>query len=74
MNEAYLIIQMQEAVNKLTRITRSSRNVDYLEIRKICNQIENDAHAMWQWAMKAEDAMDMESWRIMRERHNKETT
>lgn len=73
MNEAYLIIQMQEAVNKLTRLTRASRNVDYIEIRSICNQIENDAHALWQWAMNAEDAMDLESWRVMRERHNKGT-
>ena len=74
MNEAYLIIQMQEAVNKMTRLTRASRNVDYLEVRNICNQIENDAHAMWQWAMNAEEAMDMESWKLMRERHNRETT
>jgi hypothetical protein len=73
MNEAYIIIQMQDAVNKLTRLTRASRNVDYIEIRSICTQIENDAHALWQWAMDAENAMDMESWRIMRERHNKET-
>jgi hypothetical protein len=69
MNEAYLIIQMQEAVNKLTRLTRASRNVDYLEIRNICNQIENDAHSLWQWAMNAEEALDLESWRLMRERH-----
>ena len=73
MNEAYLIIQMQEAVNKMTRLTRASRNVDYLEVRKICNQLENDAHAMWQWAMNAEEAMDLESWNRMRNRH-KETT
>ena len=73
MNEAYLIIQMQEAVNKMTRLTRASRNVDYLEVRKICNQLENDAHAMWQWAMNAEEAMDLESWNLMRNRH-KETT
>jgi hypothetical protein len=69
MNEAYLIIQMQEAVNKMTRLTRASRNVDYLEVRKICNQLENDAHAMWQWAMNAEEAMDLESWNLMRNRH-----
>lgn len=69
MNEAYLIIQMQEAVNKMTRLTRASRNVDYLEVRKICNQLENDAHAMWQWAMNAEEAMDLESWNQMRNRH-----
>ena len=73
MNEAYIIIQMQEAVNKMTRLTRASRNVDYLEVRKICNQLENDAHAMWQWAMNAEEAMDLESWNRMRNRH-KETT
>jgi hypothetical protein len=72
MNEAYLIIQMQEAVNKLTRLTRASGNVDYIEVRNICNQIENDAHAMWQWAMNAEEAMDLESWNRMRNRH-KET-
>lgn len=69
MNEAYLIIQMQEAVNKLTRLTRASRNVDYIEVRNICNQIENDAHAMWKWAMDAEEALDLQSWRLMRERH-----
>jgi hypothetical protein len=74
MNEAYLIIQMQEAVNKLTRLTRASRNVDYLEVRKICTQIENDAHALSQWAMNAEEAMDLVSWKLMRERHNRETT
>jgi hypothetical protein len=69
MNDAFLIIQMQEAVNKLTRLTRGSTNVDYLEIRKVCNQIESDAYALWQWAMNAEEAMDMQQWKIMRERH-----
>ena len=69
MNEAYLIIQMQEAVNKLTRLTRPSRNVDHMEIRKICINMENHAHELWKWSMDKEDEMDIEEWRAMRDRH-----
>jgi seryl-tRNA synthetase len=69
MNEAYLIIQMQEAVNKLTRLTRASRNVDHMEIRKICVNIENYAHELWKWSMDKEDEMPIQEWRAMRDRH-----
>jgi hypothetical protein len=68
MNDAQLIINMQQIINQLEKVTRSSRLVDYVEVRELCNKLENDAHALWSWAMTAEDQMDMESWRIMRER------
>jgi hypothetical protein len=72
MNQGQYIINMQQIVLQLEQATRSSNNIDTMQIRKLCVQLQDEANYLWSWAMAAEDEMSMEQWRAMYLKHNKE--
>lgn len=73
MNEAYIIIQMQQLVNELTRLTRSSTGVNHFQIRKICVDLGDKAEALSAWSTNKSDEMPTAQWWDMYQKH-KETT
>ncbi len=72
MNSGQYIVNMQQIILKLEKATRSSNNVDTMQIRKLCMAMQDEANYMWSWAMAAEDEMSMDQWRAMYLKHNKE--
>ena len=69
MNQGQYIINMQQIILKLEQATRSSNNIDTMQIRKLCVQLQDEANYLWNWASEAEDKMPMEQWRAMYEKH-----
>ena len=72
MNSGQYIVNMQQIILKLEKATRSSNNVDTMQIRKLCMAMQDEANYMWSWAMAAEDEMSMDQWRAMYLKHSKE--
>jgi hypothetical protein len=72
MNQGQYIINMQQIVLQLEQATRSSNNIDTMQIRKLCVKLQDEANYLWSWASEAEDKMPMEQWRAMYLKHNKE--
>jgi hypothetical protein len=70
MNDAQLLINMQHLIVQLERQTRSSLEVNYYLVRKLCREMEENAEALSDWAMKQEEEMDIDSWKRMREKNN----
>jgi hypothetical protein len=68
MNDAQLILSMKQILAELEKLTRSSQNINYMQIRKLCMDLQDDANSLWGWAMDAEDEMDIADWRQMREK------
>ena len=69
MNQGQLIINMQHLVVELEKLTRSSLEVDYYMVRKLCREMEDNANALSDWAMQQEEDMDLEAWKRMRAKH-----
>jgi hypothetical protein len=70
MNQGQLLINMQHLIVQLEKLTRSSLEVDYYQVRKICREMEENAEALSDWAMKQEEDMDIDSWKRMRAKNN----
>lgn len=70
MNDAQLLINMQHLIVQLERQTRSSLEVNYYQVRKLCQKMEDNAQALSDWAMNQEEKMDIDSWKRMREKNN----
>jgi hypothetical protein len=68
MNAGEIIVNMQQTLLQLEQLTRPSVNINYMEIRKLCVDMQTDANNLWSWAMDAEDEMDIADWRSMREK------
>jgi hypothetical protein len=69
MNQGQYIINMQQIVLQLEQATRSSNNIDTMQIRKLCVQLQDEANYLWSWASEVEDKMPMDQWRSMYEKH-----
>ena len=69
MNEAYIIIQMQQLVNELTRLTRSSTGVNHFQIRKICVDLGDKAEELSAWSTNTADEMPTAQWWDMYQKH-----
>ena len=72
MNQGQYIVNMQQIILKLEQATRSSNDIDTMQIRKLCVQLQDEANYLWNWSSEAEDKMPMEQWRAMYLKHNKE--
>ena len=72
MNQDQYIINMQQIVLKLEQATRSSNNIDTMQIRKLCVQLQDEAEYLCKWASDAEEQMPMDQWRSMYNKHKKE--
>jgi hypothetical protein len=70
MNQGQFIVNMHGILLKLEKATRSSNNVDYKTVRNLCMDMQEEANYLWNWAMEAENAMPIEQWRKMMERHS----
>ena len=70
MNHGQMIINMQHLIVEIERQTRPSLEVNYYLVRKLCREMEENAEALSDWAMKQEEDMDIDSWKRMREKNN----
>lgn len=72
MNQGEIVNNMRLILKKIEEQTRSSLNIDTMEIRKLSTQLQDEANYLWNWAMAAEDEMSLEEWRTMYNRHKEE--
>ena len=70
MNQGQLLINMQHLIVQLERQTRSSLEMNYYLVRKLCREMEDNAQALSDWAMNEEEKMDIDSWKRMRAKNN----
>ena len=70
MNQGQLIINMQHLVVELERQTRSSLEVDYYQVRKLCREMENNAKSLADWSFDQMENMDIGAWQRMRAKNN----
>ena len=69
MNQGQYIVNMQQIILKLEQATRSSNDIDTMQIRKLCVQLQDEANYLWNWSSEVEDQMPMEQWRSMYKKH-----
>ena len=72
MNQGEIVNNMRHILGKIEDQTRSSLNIDTMEIRKLSTQLQDEANYLWNWAMAAEDGMPLGEWRVMYAKHKEE--
>jgi len=72
MNQGEIVNNMRHILGKIEDQTRSSLNIDTMEIRKLSIQLQDEGNYLWNWAMAAEDEMSLDEWRVMYAKHKVE--
>jgi len=72
MNQGEIVNNMRLILGKIEEQTRSSLNIDTMEIRKLSIQLQDEGNYLWNWAMAAEDEMSLDEWRVMYAKHKVE--